>query len=73
MKKRLVSAFLAVAMMLTLVMAVSCSDEGSETKTGDVVQTAEDNFEIKDLGGYELKAKLGYEVTGAFKVVVAEG
>lgn len=28
---------------------------------------------IKAFGGYELKAKLGYEVTGAFKVVVVEG
>lgn len=27
---------------------------------------------IKAFGGYELKAKLGYEVTGAVKVVVAE-
>lgn len=64
MKKRLVSAFLAVVMMLTLVMAVSCSDEGSETKTGDVVQTAEDNFEIKDLGGYELKVYTRGEESG---------
>ena len=28
---------------------------------------------IKAFGGYELKAKLGYEVTGSFKVVVVEG
>lgn len=28
---------------------------------------------IKAFGGYELKAKLGYEVTGSFKVSVVEG
>ena len=27
---------------------------------------------IKAFGGYEIKAKLGYEVTGAFKVMVVE-
>ncbi len=27
---------------------------------------------IKAFGGYELKCKLGYEVTGTLKVVVAE-
>ena len=27
---------------------------------------------IKAFGGYELKVKLGYEVTGTLKVVVAE-
>jgi len=28
---------------------------------------------IKAFGGYEIKAKLGYEVTGTFKVMVVEG
>ena len=28
---------------------------------------------IKAFGGYELKCKLGYEVVGTLKVVVAEG